>query len=225
MRLTWIGHSCFLLSGSRRVLIDPFFPQGISPPETDIVALTHGHSDHTENILHLHGTVVTINETAKILKGRGLTDVVGMNIGGSVTVGGVTFTMTPAVHTGGLELGGEMLYGGGPAGYVIGMDGLRIYHAGDTALFSDMQLIRELYRPEVALLPIGSHYTMGPKEAMMAARFVGAPLVIPMHYSTWPKIEQDPAEFKRAVERTTDLKVQVMRPGDHIDLDAQTFHR
>jgi L-ascorbate metabolism protein UlaG (beta-lactamase superfamily) len=116
-----------------------------------------------------------------------------------------------------------MMYGGGAAGYVIGMDGLHIYHAGDTALFSDMQLIGELYRPDVALLPIGSHFTMGPREAMMAARFVGAPLVIPMHYSTWPKIEQDPLEFKKAVERTTDLKVKVMQPGETIELDAKTL--
>jgi L-ascorbate metabolism protein UlaG (beta-lactamase superfamily) len=224
MRLTWIGHSCFLLDGSRKVLIDPFFPEGTSPPSADIVALTHGHDDHTQNILDLKGTFVTINETAKILRRRGVSDIVGMNIGGTVTVKGVTFTMTPAVHTGGLELGDEMLYGGGAAGYVIGMDGLHVYHAGDTALFSDMQLIGELYRPDVALLPIGSYFTMGPTEAMMAARFVGAPLVIPMHYSTWPKIEQDPTEFKNAIERTTDMRVLILKPGESLDLDASTIH-
>jgi L-ascorbate metabolism protein UlaG (beta-lactamase superfamily) len=146
---------------------------------------------------------------------------VGMNIGGTTIIDGVTFTMTPAVHSGGLELDGEMLYGGGAAGYVIGMDGLQIYHAGDTALFSDMQLIRELYRPDVALLPVGSQYTMGPNEAMIAARFIGAPLVIPMHYSTWPIIEQDPDAFKTAVERTTDLRVRVLQPGESLELDAK----
>jgi L-ascorbate metabolism protein UlaG (beta-lactamase superfamily) len=146
-----------------------------------------------------------------------------MNIGGTVMVEGIEFIMTPAIHSSGLELESEILNGGGAAGYIIGMDGLYIYHAGDTALFSDMQLIGELYRPDVALLPIGGHYTMGPREALMAAQFVGAPLVIPMHYSTWPIIRQDPAAFKNTVERTTDLRVMVLQPGESIDLDAKTL--
>lgn len=223
MRLTWIGHSCFLLDGSRKVLLDPFLPEGGSLPKMDIVALTHGHDDHTNEIFHLRGKIVAINETAKILKRHGLNDVVGMNIGGTITVEGVTLTMTPAVHSGGLELEGEILYGGGAAGYVIGMDGLHIYHAGDTALFSDMQLIGELYRPDVALLPIGGYFTMGTNEAMIAARFVGAPLVIPMHYSTWPKIKQDPVAFKNAIERTTDLRVIVLETGESIELDVKNL--
>jgi L-ascorbate metabolism protein UlaG (beta-lactamase superfamily) len=221
MRLTWIGHSCFLLKGSRTVLVDPFFPEGTTPPQADIVALTHGHDDHTQQLFRLQGKFVAINEIAKILKRRGLTDTVGMNIGGTITVDGVTFTMTPAVHTGGLELEDGMVYGGGAAGYVISLDGLSVYHAGDTALFSDMQLIGELYRPDVALLPIGGHFTMGPKEAMMATRFVSAPLVIPMHYSTWPKIVQDPVAFKQTIERTTDLRVMVLQPGESVELDAE----
>jgi L-ascorbate metabolism protein UlaG (beta-lactamase superfamily) len=222
MRLTWFAHSCFLLEGSRKILIDPFFPEGVAAPKADLVALTHGHDDHAGEVLRLRCKTVAINETAKILARRGL-DTVGMNIGGTISVDGVTFTMTQAIHTGGLELDGEILYGGGAAGYVIGMDGLHIYHAGDTALFSDMQLIQELYRPDVAMLPIGNYYTMGPTEAMMAARFIGAPLILPMHYSTWPKIEQDPVAFKNAVERTTDLRVVILKPGESLELDAKTL--
>ena len=94
------------------------------------------------------------------------------------------------------------------------MDGVRVYHAGDTALFSDMKLIGELYHPDVALLPIGGRYTMGVAEAMMAANFIGAKLVIPIHYNTWDRIAADPHAFKKAVERTTDLKVQVLNPGE-----------
>jgi L-ascorbate metabolism protein UlaG (beta-lactamase superfamily) len=218
MRLTWLGHSCFFLQGSKNVLIDPFFLPGTLPDQPDIVALTHGHGDHLGETLRLHCRTVAINETAKILARQGLsTD--GMNIGGTITVNGVTFTMTPALHSGGLELEDGTVYGGGAAGYVVGMDGLAIYHAGDTGLFSDMKLIGQLYRPDVALLPMGGRYTMGPNEAMMAARFVGAPLVIPMHYSTWPVIQQDPDAFKAAVERTTDLRVAVLKPCESIELN------
>jgi L-ascorbate metabolism protein UlaG (beta-lactamase superfamily) len=93
-----------------------------------------------------------------------------------------------------------------------------VYHAGDTALFSDMKLIGQLYNPDVALLPIGGRFTMGPDEAMIAAQFVGAPLVIPIHYDTWPVISQDPSYFKRAIERTTDLKVALPAPGESVEL-------
>jgi L-ascorbate metabolism protein UlaG (beta-lactamase superfamily) len=100
------------------------------------------------------------------------------------------------------------------------MDSVRVYHAGDTALFSDMKLIGELYRPDVALLPIGGRFTMGPKEAMMAANLVGAGTVIPIHYNTWPAITQDADRFKQAIERTTDLKVMVLEPGQSVTLVA-----
>jgi L-ascorbate metabolism protein UlaG (beta-lactamase superfamily) len=100
------------------------------------------------------------------------------------------------------------------------MDGICIYHAGDTALFSDMQLIGDLYRPDVALLPIGGRFTMGPEEAMIAARFVGAKTVIPIHYGTWGKIDKDPVPFRHAIERTTDLKVRILRPGDTTEIQS-----
>ncbi|MDD1673800.1 MAG: metal-dependent hydrolase, partial [Methanomicrobiales archaeon] len=222
MRLTWIGHACFLLLGSRKVLVDPFFPDEERPEHPDMVALTHGHRDHLGETIRLGCRTIAINETAKILAKQGLSTR-GMNIGGTVIEDGVTFTMTPAFHSGGLDLDGTIVYGGGAAGYVIGMDGVQVYHAGDTGLFSDMKLIGELYHPDVALLPIGSTYTMGPSEAMMAAQFIGAPLVIPMHYSTWPVIEQDPIAFKTAIERTTDLRVAVLKPGESLQLEAKKY--
>jgi L-ascorbate metabolism protein UlaG (beta-lactamase superfamily) len=94
------------------------------------------------------------------------------------------------------------------------MEGKQIYHAGDTALFSDMKLIGELCHPDIALLPIGGRFTMGPDEAMIAARYIGAPLVIPIHYNTWPVIRQDPKQFRTALERTTDIKVRILSPGE-----------
>ena len=217
MELTWYGHSCFLLKGDVSVLVDPFVPDGESPKDADIVAVTHGHADHLGETVALNKPTVAINEVAKYLASKGL-DAVGMNIGGTIELGGVKFTMTQAIHSAWIEEGGIGFAGGGSAGFVIGMNEKRVYHAGDTALFSDMKLIGELWHPDVAILPIGDRFTMGPAEAMIAARYVGAPLVIPMHYNTWPAIEQDPSHFKHALERTTDHKVCVMNPGETIEI-------
>lgn len=211
--MTWLGHSCFLLEGSKRILIDPFIPSGKVDFVPDIVAVTHGHDDHMGEVLSIRAKTVAVNEIGKYLADKGL-DIEGMNIGGTIEVEGVSFTMTPALHSSWLEMEGFGYYGGTAAGFVITMDGVSVYHAGDTALFSDMQLIRDLYRPDIALLPIGGRYTMGPLEAMMAANFIGAKLVIPMHYNTWPIIEQDAVKWKNAIERTTDLKVRVLQPGE-----------
>jgi L-ascorbate metabolism protein UlaG (beta-lactamase superfamily) len=218
MKLTWFGHSCVRLSGTKIVILDPFIGEGKEVPgDCDIIAVTHGHGDHMGDTVRLKKTTVAINDIAKYLGTKGV-PAEGMNIGGKIEVGGVRFTMTQAVHSSWLEEGGIGCNGGAAAGYVITMDDKSVYHAGDTALFSDMKLIGDLYRPDVALLPIGGRFTMGPDEAMMAAQFVGAPLVIPIHYNTWPKISQDPARFKFAIERTTDMKVAVLQPGETIEL-------
>jgi len=221
MRLTWLGHACFSLEGSRTVLIDPFIPEGSLLVEPDIVAVTHAHADHLGMTVQLKKKTVAINEVAKYLASKGI-PAEPMNIGGSITVDGVGFTMTPALHSSWLEEEGMGFYGGTAAGFVITMDGTTVYHAGDTALFSDMQLIRDLYRPDVALLPIGGRYTMGPEEAMVAARYVGAQLVIPMHYDTFPAIEQDVRRFKQAIERTTPIRVRVLSPGEGIDIGPES---
>ncbi|MFA6226556.1 MAG: metal-dependent hydrolase [Methanoregula sp.] len=214
MQLTWLGHSCVLLTGSKKVLIDPFI-EGGSVRETfpDIVAVTHGHADHLGETAALNRKTVAITEIAKYLKAKGV-PVESMNIGGTIIVDGVSFTMTAAMHTSVIEEAGPGFSAGAAAGFVIGMDGVKIYHAGDTALFSDMKLIGELYHPDIALLPIGGRYTMGTAEAMMAANFIGAKTVIPIHYNTWEKIAVDPLPFKKAIERTTDIKVQVLQPGE-----------
>ncbi len=220
MRLTWLGHACFLLSGSRTVIIDPFIPEGSLPVEPDIVAVTHAHADHLGIAAELSKKTVAVNEVAKYLKTKGV-PAEAMNLGGTITVDGVRFTMTPALHSSWLEDEGAGFYGGAAAGFVITMDGVSIYHAGDTALFSDMQLIRDLYRPDVALLPVGGRFTMGPDEAMIAARYVGAPLVIPMHYDTFPAIRQNLEEFKRIIERTTSIRVALLSPGESIEVGPE----
>ncbi len=213
MKLTWLGHACFSLEGSKTILIDPFVPSGEIGVDPDIVAVTHAHADHVGEALSLKKPIVANNEIAKYMAGKGI-DAEGMNPGGTIEVEGVRFTMTQAIHSSWMESEGQGFYSGVAAGFVISLDGVSVYHAGDTALFSDMKLIGELYHPDVALLPIGGRFTMGPEEAMMAAQFVGAPLVVPMHYGTWPVIEQDPVAFKDAIERTTDIRVLVLTPGE-----------
>jgi L-ascorbate metabolism protein UlaG (beta-lactamase superfamily) len=213
MRLTWLGHACFLLEGERSVLIDPYIPEGPIRAEPDLVAITHGHDDHLGEAIRLGRKTVAITEIGKFLRSKGLAVEI-MNLGGTIEVDGVEFTMTPALHSSWLESEGPGFYGGCACGFVVGMDGVRVYHAGDTALFSDMKLLGEIYRPDIALLPMGGRFTMGPREAMMAAQYIGAKTVIPMHYSTWPAILQDPIAFRHAIERTTDLKVVILSPGE-----------
>ncbi|KAF1075082.1 metal-dependent hydrolase [Methanogenium sp. MK-MG] len=218
MKITWLGHSCFVIDGSKKVVVDPFITEGEVPEDVDIVAVTHGHGDHFGETLSFSAPVVAVNEIARWLQDRGMA-AEGMNIGGTIEVEGVRFTMTPALHSSWLEVSGEHgFYGGVAAGFVIRMDGHVIYHAGDTGLFSDMKLIRELYHPDIAILPIGGRYTMGPDEAMMAAEFVGADTVIPMHYNTFPVIEQDAEKFKKTLERTTDIRVKILSPGETIEI-------
>ena len=218
MQLTWLGHSCVLLSGSKKVLIDPFIEDGsVLSTNPDIVAVTHGHDDHMGEAVALGKKTVAITEIAQYMKSKGI-PAEGMNIGGTMTIDGVSFTMTPALHSSFIEEAGPGFAGGSAAGFVIGMDGVKVYHAGDTGLFSDMKLIGELYHPDVALLPIGGRYTMGVAEAMMAANFIGAKTVIPIHYNTWEKIAADPFALKTAVERTTDIRVTVLAPGGSLDI-------
>jgi L-ascorbate metabolism protein UlaG (beta-lactamase superfamily) len=221
MQLTWLGHACVLLKGSKKILIDPFIEGGsVLDTTPDLVAVTHGHDDHLGETVALEKKTIAITEIAKYLKSRGL-PVEGMNIGGTITIDGVSFTMTPALHSSWIEEAGTGHCGGTAAGFVIGMDGIKVYHAGDTGLFSDMKLIGDLYHPDVALLPIGGRYTMGTSEAMMAAQFIGAKMVIPIHYNTWDKIAADSQSFKRSLEKTTDIRVTVLKPGESIEIDKK----
>ena len=218
MKLTWLGHSCVLLSGTKKVLIDPFIEDGsVVGTHPDIVAVTHGHYDHVGETLTLRKPTVAITELAKYLRAKGV-PAEGMGIGGTIQVDGISFTMTPALHSSSVDENGSVIPMGLAAGFVVGIDGISVYHAGDTALFSDMKLIGDLYHPDIACLPIGGRYTMGVDEAMIAASFIGAKTVIPIHYNTFDRIAADPEVFKKSIERTTDIKVTILKPGGSMEI-------
>lgn len=216
MKITFLGHSCFTFEGSKKILTDP----GDNDPakiKADITLLSHGHTDHMGNTPEKYGHTFAIHELAGYLAAFGV-KTTGMNFSGAAKFDDVTIRLVPALHSSSAPGKSGPVYLGEPCGFVVTMDGKTIYFAGDTGLFSDMKLIGELYHPDIAILPAGGLYTMGPDEAMIAAEFVGAPLVIPMHFNTFPGIRQDLSEFKRAVELTGAKKVQIMQPGESIEV-------
>ena len=226
MKVTWLAHSCFELVESLNVLVDPYVqnnplaPRGMDDLNPDVIAVTHGHANHlgdAGDIACRSGClVISTPEISRYLKGLGAR-AEGMNIGGSFRAGKSVFHMTYALHSSGIIESGHPLYGGEAAGFVID-DGVRVYHAGDTGLFGDMKLIGELYRPEVALLPIGDRFTMGPREAALAVSWIRPDIAIPMHYNTSPSISQDPADFQALVETLCDTEVIVIDVGETIEL-------
>lgn len=216
---TYYGHSCFLLDdGKYKVLTDPFLtenPLATAKPEDiqcDFILVSHGHFDHlgqAEDIAKRTGAqVLAIPEILGAMDGI---NGHGMNVGGTVKLPFGSVKMVPAIHS-------CMVAGGVAAGFVIEIGGQVVYFAGDTGLFSDMKLIGELCGVSVAVLPIGDNFTMGIKEAVVAAEFVGAKKVIPIHYNTWPLIAADADEFKKQVEAKGKATVEVVKPGESVEL-------
>lgn len=227
---TWLGHSTFLVEtpGGKRLLIDPWVDGNPACPadkkdvgRLDVILVTHAHSDHAGDAAAIAGrsgaTVVAIVELAAWLQGQGVQHLVPMNKGGSVEVAGLRVTMVHADHTSGADSGGRIVYAGEPAGFVVRLEnGLTFYHAGDTALFGDMRLIGELYRPDLACLPIGDHFTMGPREAAYAAHLLGVRRVIPMHYGTFPLLTGTPDALREALAAHPGVEVLALAPGERV---------
>jgi L-ascorbate metabolism protein UlaG (beta-lactamase superfamily) len=228
-RLTWLGHSAFKLrtAQGKTLLIDPWVMGNPACPEAlkqvdalDAMLITHGHFDHIGDAVALGKktgcAAVAIFETAHWLARQGLDDTRGMNKGGSQDVAGVRITMVSADHSCGILDGDQIVYGGEAAGYVIQLeDGFTIYHAGDTNVFGDMALIGELYRPDLALLPIGGLFTMGPREAAKAIALLGVKRVVPMHHGTFPALTGTPQALAKL---TRDLGVEILAlaPGESV---------
>jgi len=230
--LTWLGHNTFKLAtrSGHVVLLDPWVEGNPACPENrksfdkiDVMTISHGHGDHMADAVTLgkkfNPTVVCNYEIHLFLQRKGLTATSPMNKGGTQTVAGIRFTMTHAVHSSGIEDGGQVIYGGEPCGFVLTLeDGTRIYHAGDTGVFSDMALIGELYAPEVALLPIGDLFTMSPREAAVAARMLQPKLIVPAHYGTFPPLTGTPAMLIEELKKQgVESEVVALEPGETLE--------
>jgi L-ascorbate metabolism protein UlaG (beta-lactamase superfamily) len=226
IEILWLGHGTFQLrlDDGQTVLIDPWvndnpaFPKGHVFDRIDTMLITHGHFDHIADAVPLarqHTPQVIANyEICNWLESKGVQNACGMNKGGSQQAGSMRVTMTHAVHSCGISDEGKIIYGGDAAGFVLHLpDSRRIYFAGDTAVFSDMALIAELYRPSLAFLPVGDLFTMGPAEAALACRLVQAPTVIPMHFGTFPPLTGRPAELASLLQSHVNATVWELQIG------------
>jgi L-ascorbate metabolism protein UlaG (beta-lactamase superfamily) len=229
VEITWLGHATFVIdTGSQRILIDPWVqnnpacPDHLSDPSPiDVMLITHAHFDHIGDAVELGratgAQMVSIAETSKWLGSKGLENLIEMNKGGTVEIAGCRAHMTHAVHSCGITDGDQVIYGGEAAGYVLELEGgFRIYHAGDTAVFSDMALIGKLLSPDIAMLPIGDHYTMGPRSAAEAVRMLGVKTVIPMHMGTFPVLTGTPDDLRKEAADVDGLEVVELEPGERI---------
>lgn len=229
-RITWLGHATVLIQTAKgtSLLIDPFiaqnpkFPRGFElPSKIDYVLLTHGHGDHISDAVPVatkHGSsVVAIYELADYVAGQGVAQdkTMGMNLGGTVQLGDVAVSMVEAKHSSGAQDKNGTHYVGIATGYVLSISGGPVlYHAGDTHVFGDMRLIAELYHPEVAMLPIGGFYTMGPKEAALSARYLGAKTILPLHFGTFPPLKGTPEELASLLD--PGFEVVRWKPGQTV---------
>lgn len=233
-RITYLGHATFRLTtpGDEQIIIDPFIQDNPTTPdelksigELDTILITHGHFDHFADAVSLAqetgARTVSNFEIYAYLQGKGVEAAEPIQKGGTGQVGGIKVTATHAFHSSSIQADdGSLMYGGEPMGYVVEFEsGFKLYHAGDTALFGDMRLIGELYRPDIAILPIGDRLVMGPREAAHAARLLGVRHVVPIHYdpAVLPLFTGTPEEFRKQLDSIAPgVTVHALSPGEHL---------
>lgn len=220
-KIRWLGHAGFEIElDGKVILVDPWLdgnPKAACKPSeitrTDIVCVTHDHGDHLGDSIEIckrTGAVfLGTYELASLALQKGVKEAIGFNIGGTVNVKGISITMVQAFHTSG---------SGAPTGFIIRGEGKAIYHAGDTSLFGDMRLIGEIYKPDIALLPIGDYYTMGALQASEAVKLIKPKIVVPMHYMTFPVLAQSADEFVSLVkEKAPEVRIVALKPGESFE--------
>lgn len=227
LAITWYGHSTFVITtpGGKRIVTDPFLEQNpVCPPNmkkitaADVILVSHGHSDHTSDVPAVsratNAPIVAVYELALWLERKGLSNVQGMSIGGTVRVADLEISMVPAIHSSSVVENETTVYLGQPAGFVVRMENEEsFYFAGDTDVFGDMRLIAEMHSPKIAFLPIGDHFTMSPVGAAVASRLLGVRQIVPMHYGTFPVLTGTPDQLKKLVE-PHGVDVLTLKPGE-----------
>ena len=221
MKVTWFGHSAFKIEVANKIVfVDPWLGNPMSPikadsvKDADIVFVTHDHHDHLGEAIDIcertKANFVATAELAQFARENGVSNIDGLNIGGSIDLKGVKLTVVQATHTSSR---------GAPTGVVIQGEDKTLYHAGDTGLFGDMKIIGEMYMPDLAMIPIGGYYTMDAKEAAEAVKLIRPKIVIPMHYKTMPVLAQSADEFVNLVkQKMREVKTVVMKPGETYEL-------
>lgn len=225
MQIIWLGHGSFelRLDSGETIVIDPWFgnpkyPNGYELLRCDTLLITHGHFDHIANAIDVakkFSPVVVANyEIVSWLESKGVKNGIGMNTGGTVQAGSIKITMTDAVHSSTIVDDGKAIPAGEAGGFILHLaDGRRVYFAGDTAVHSDMALLKRLYQPELAFLPIGDLFTMDPAQAALATELTGVKTVVPMHYATFEALSGTPAQLQELV-KPLGVKVQALKPGE-----------
>jgi L-ascorbate metabolism protein UlaG (beta-lactamase superfamily) len=229
-KLTWLGHAAFKIEtpSGKTILVDPWILTNPMCPDKDknfehidTMLVTHGHFDHIADAVELgkkfKPQVVGIYELCAWLESKGVGGTNSMNKGGTQKVGEIEVTMVNALHSCGIKDGDQIIYGGEACGYIIRLPGgLTIYHAGDTAVFGDMKIIADLYAPDLAMLPVGDHFTMGPREAALAIRLLNVRHVIPMHFGTFPLLTGSPEQLRQLTRDISGLEIHALKPGESL---------